>query len=315
MGADARTTTDLDTRLRLNEGRNAVSKLTNRVTSAYRAAECDRVLALLGVLGLALAAIIFGVMLVRGNTRIPPEGDLTKSLTFDAALGIYYLTLAFYLPRARFSPGARRLWLRAVVFFALYSYSVETVQIFRGIDPRFSEAGSSWDTLLGILFGLVAVGQIVVFVVLALRFFRLPASLVVLAIRYASGATMVAFAAGIWMSVIQGREVGEAGNLLPLHALGFHALQAIPLLGWLLERSSLPGSTARRLVHVAGAGWIAACLAVAWQTRAGRSLADPSLAVLAALVLLLLWGGALLVAVSTRQRALEGRTNTWLTTM
>jgi len=271
--------------------------------AACRAAEFDRVLALLGLLGLALAAIVLGVMLVRGNTLIPPEGDLTKSLTFDGALGLYYLTLAFYLPIARFSPAGRGLWLRAIVVIGLYSYGIETIQIFRGIDPRFSDAGSSWDQFFGIVFGLVAVAQIIVFITLAVRFFRLPASLIVLAIRYASGATVLAFAAGAWMSAIQGRGVGEEGNLLPLHALGFHALQAIPLLGWLLGRSSLAGSSSRRLVHLAGAGWIAACLAVAWQTQAGRAVADPSPAAFTAFLLLMPWAGAFLFAVFAWQRA------------
>jgi hypothetical protein len=261
------------------------------LTSAYRVGRFDGVLALLGVLGLVLATIVFGVMLVRGNTLILPEGDLTKSLTFNGALGIYYLTLAFYLPMARFGPRGRGLWLGSVALITLYSYAVETVQIFRGIDPRFSDAGSSSDQFFGILFGLAAVAQIVAFVILAVRFFRIPASLAVLAIRYASGATMLAFVAGVWMSVIGGREVGEAGNLLPLHALGFHALQAIPLLAWLLERSSLPSPNSRRLVHIAGAGWMAACLAVAWQTQAGRSIVDTTPATLAALAILLLWIG------------------------
>jgi hypothetical protein len=284
--------------------------IMRRIASAYRAAAYDRVLAVLGLLGLVLAALVFAVMLVRGNTLIRPEGDLAKSLTFNAALGIYYLTLTFYLPLARFSPSTRRLWLSAIVVIALYSYGIETVQIFRGIDPRFSDVGSAWDQALGILFGFVAVGQIIVFIILAIRFFQLPSSLVILGIRYAASATMLAFVAGAWMSAIGGRHVGEEGNLLPLHAVGFHALQALPLLGWLLERAALPGSTARRLVHTAGASWVAACLAIGWQTSTGRSLADPSLAMLAACVLLLVWGGSFLVALAAWQRSAVRRHRT-----
>jgi hypothetical protein len=293
--------------MRTNAGTTTDFPVRRSIVSACRAAKFDSILALLGLLGLVLAAIVFGVMVVRGNTLIPPEGDLTKSLTFNGALGIYYLTLAFYLPLAQFSPGARRLWLSALGFVALYSYGIETIQIFRGIDPRFSDVGSSWDQALGILFGIVAVGQILLFVILAVRFFRLPASLAVLGIRYASGATMLAFVAGVWMTVINGREVGADGNLLPLHALGFHALQAIPLIAWLLERSALSAGTAHRIVHVAGAGWIAAGLAVAWQTYAGRSIVDPSPAVLGALAMLVVWGGLFLVALVAWQRAAARR--------
>ena len=304
MRTNPSATTDPDVSRRHTTARRALSTGKRNVAGARRATEFDKSLALLGLLGLALAAIVFSVILVRGNTFIAPEGDLEKSLTFNAALGIYYLTLAFFLPLARFSPGARRRWLGAVAFIALYSYGVETIQIFRGIDPRFSEAGSTWDQTFGIVFGITALAQIVVFLILALRLFRRSGSLVILALWYAAGATMLAFAAGIWMSAIGSRAIGEDGSLLPLHALGFHALQAIPLLGWLLERSTLPNPTSRRLIHVAGAGWIAACLAVTWQTQAGRSVFEPSLAVFVTLVMLVMWGGLFLVAARAWQTAL-----------
>jgi hypothetical protein len=254
----------------------------------------DKPLALLGLLGLVLGGLVLAVILVRGNTLIPPEGDLTKSLTFDLAIGIYYLTLAFYLPQAGFSRRGRLGWLAAALLLTLYGYTVETVQIFRGIDPRFSEASSTADDIAGGLFALVAIGQIVVFAVLAVRFFRMPSRLVVLGIRYAILATFLAFGAGIWMSVVNGRESGDAGNILILHALGFHGLQAIPILAWLQERTGVPQG--RRMVHAGGIAWVVACLAVAAHTAAGLAPTELSLALAAAVVLLLVWGAAIATA-------------------
>jgi hypothetical protein len=100
---------------------------------------------------------------------------------------------------------------------------------------------------------------------------------------------MIAFAAGIWMSAIQGRYTGAAGNILLLHAFGFHSLQAIPVVAWLFSRSSVAEHEGRLWVHAAGVAWLAACLAIAWQTAAGRPVSEPSPAILAALVVLFCW--------------------------
>ena len=94
---------------------------------------------------------------------------------------------------------------------------------------------------------------------------------------------MIAFADGIWMSAIQGRFTGAAGNILLLHAFGFHALQAIPVVAWLFSRSRVPERVARVWVHAAGMACVAACLAIAWHPAAGLPLSEPSLPILTAL--------------------------------
>ena len=99
------------------------------------------------------------------------------------------------------------------------------------IGPRFSRLGTLADVALGILLFVTALGLIVTFIVLAVKLFRGPAHdrdpLLLLGMRYGSATTMLAFAAGLWMSAVQGRLTGESGNILPLHALGFHGLQAV----------------------------------------------------------------------------------------
>ena len=68
------------------------------------------------------------------------------------------------------------------------------------------------------------------------------------------------------MIVLQGRYTGDAGNLIVLHGLGFHALQALPLLGWLLERASTDGKIARRWIHVGSIAWTMSILLIVIQT-------------------------------------------------
>jgi hypothetical protein len=245
-----------------------------------------------GVLGIALAAVCAIIALARGLI-IPPEGDLTRAITFDLAIGIYLITLGCLVPLAHFSAAGERRWVSVSVGLALYAYGMETIQQLRGIDPRFSQVGGPIDALVGTGFVLVALGLIVMFSILAVRLVRRGTDgadgLVLLGLRYAIGATMLAFAAGVWMSAIQGRYTGESGNILPLHAFGFHALQAIPLVGWLFSRSRTPEEDARRWVHTAGVAWLAACVAIAWQTALGRAVTEPSPPILAALVVLLCW--------------------------
>jgi hypothetical protein len=176
---------------------------------------------------------------------------------------------------------------------ALYGYGIETIETLRGFDPRFSRAAAGLDQIAQNFFILVAFGFIGTFIVLAVKLARRGTShkdgLVLLAFRYAIGATMIAFAAGIWMSVIQGRYTGAAGNILPLHAFGFHSLQGIPLVAWLFSQSATPDREARRWVHAAGTAWVAACLGIAWQTATGRPVTEVSPAILVVVIALSCW--------------------------
>jgi hypothetical protein len=113
---------------------------------------------------------------------------------------------------------------------------------------------------------------------LAIQYFRRKAynlrPELVLGIRYAMIATMLSFAAGIWISVNQGRLIGLHGNIIWLHGLGFHALQAVPLVAWLTERTSLPPTVRRRWIHLTGIAYLIGLLAIGWQTFLGFSIID-----------------------------------------
>ena len=261
-----------------------------------------RPLAIMGAIGIALGLFCYVVLALRHGAPIPPEGDLTKAASFDLAVGIYAVTLAFLVPEARFSQRGQRRWIWWHVFLLIYSFSVETVQIFRGVDPRFSKVAGPVSQILGGIFFLQALTILVLFLIMAVRFFRSgrpdASSPLLLAIRYGCVAAIGAFAAGIWMSVIGGRHTGEAGNILPLHALGFHGLQAVPLIALLLLWSGVQAVDARRWVHITGVAWLIACAAVAQQTIAGRSIFDASPAMMVTAFVLLVWtAGGLLALV------------------
>lgn len=253
----------------------------------------------LGFAGIVLGLFCLAVAAVRGSF-IPPEGEMDKAITFNIAVGIYLLTLAFLVPSAGFSEKGRRRWVAWTIGLFTYSYALETIQTLRGLDPRFTRVGAVPDQIAGSLFALVATTMIVMFVILVKGYFRRgrsdAQSPLLLAIKYGCAATIGAFAAGLWMSAIAGSRTGTAGNILPLHALGFHGLQAIPLIALLLMWSGATDTETRKWVHVTGIAWLTACAAVAWQTFIGRSVLEVAPATLASAFFLAAWAIIALLA-------------------
>jgi hypothetical protein len=245
-----------------------------------------------GFVGIALGLFCLAVAALRGPI-IPPEGELQKAITFNIAVGMNLHTLAIRVPSAGFSEKGRRRWIGWTIGLFAYSYALETIQTLRGLDPRFTRVGSVPDQIAGGLFALVATTMIVMFFILVKGFFRRDRSdalsPLLLAIKYGCASTMAGFATGLWMSAIAGRHTGEAGNILPLHALGFHGLQAIPVIALLLTWAGASDVEARRWIQFTGVAWLAACAAVAWQTFIGRSVLEISPATLATVFFLAAW--------------------------
>lgn len=254
-----------------------------------------------GIIGLLLGAACAIAIGVRGTELVGAEGHLRKAMAFDVAVGIYLLTLVMLVPLARFSKGGLWTWRVSLTLLSLYAFGMENVQIARGIDPRFTQVGSTLDQILGGMFFLAAVGMIVTFVILAWKILarRMDGAdgPLLLSIRYAGAATMGAFAAGFWMSAAQGSVAGEA-SILPLHAVGFHGLQALPLVAILLTWAGVAADRARPSIHAAGVAWLTACAAIGWQTTQGRPLTEPTPASAIAVASLLAW--AVVAALAAR---------------
>ena len=183
-----------------------------------------------------------------------------------------------------------------MVVMILYSYGIETVQAFRGLDPRFSSVAGPVDQALGGVFLLAALIIMGLFTVLAVKYFRAPSTPVVVAVRYGAAACFIAFSIGILMSATSTRQVGEAGNLLVLHAAGFHGIQAVPFVALLLHWARADRSISGPLVHLAGLTWLGACLAIAWQSGTGASVGQVSPATVLSLLCLLRFATTVVLA-------------------
>ncbi len=263
-----------------------------RTVRLLGAAAADPVVLGLGFAGMALGAVVLAATVPLG-AHIPPEGKLLEAGRFDVAVGLYLATLSILLPLASFTPRGYRTWRSWTVGLGIYFFGAETVQALRGIDPRFTTHGTAVDGLFNSFFGLSAVGVIVMFVLLAIPFVRgrsRATPLLRLALLYGTAAVAAGFGSGIWMSVIRGRITGPGGSIMPVHFVGFHGLQAVPLLALLLAGAGAEPASARRLVHVGGAAWLGACALLGLQAISGPPLAF-SPANLAAAAALTLWFG------------------------
>jgi hypothetical protein len=249
-------------------------------------------LAAVGALGVLIAAGMVLAALVRGNAVVP-EGNLFETATFDAALGIFLLTLAALSPLAAFTPRGRRAWTVIFSLLVVAAYAIETVQAFRGLDPRFSAVAGPIDQAVGGFFFLIAQGVMLCAFVVLWKFFspataHLPHALR-LAVRYGALASVVGFGIGEVMSAVGGRAMGEAGNLLPLHAAGFHGVQTVPLVALLLVWAHAPADTANRITHFAGGAWLVACVAIAVRSLGGHAVLSMSLLSALAVAALVAW--------------------------
>ncbi|MGM0882492.1 MAG: hypothetical protein ACQEXQ_15810 [Bacillota bacterium] len=260
----------------------------------------ERLLVMVGLLGFALAAFI-ALYIGFNGAAVLPEGNLESAFSFDAAIGLFILSIAAIMPLSGLSSRKRAIIRWLLIQGTLYAYAAETIQHFRGINPRFTKVGTLADNIFGALFGLESLVIIVATVLLAVPFFRKRRPevrpLLILGIRYAFVSTMVAFAGGLWMIALQSRYTGDAGNLIVLHGLGFHALQALPLLGWLLERARTDGKIARTWIHAGSIAWMISILLIAVQTVLGLSAFELTALPVLAGIMLLVWLAAAAVSI------------------
>ncbi|MDC2866292.1 hypothetical protein [Bacillus sp. BP-3] len=252
----------------------------------------EKLLVIISMLGFVLAVGI-AVYIGLYGAIIFPEGDLERAFSFNAAIALFILSIAAILPIAGLSSRKRAAIRWTFTLTTLYAYAVETIQHFRGINPRFTRAGSAIDSISGTLFGLDSLLIIIVTVLLAIPFYRKRQTnerpLLVLGIRYALFSGIIAFASGIWMIALQSRYVGETGNLIVLHGLSFHALQALTLLGWVSERAYTCSRHALRRIHFGSFAWTLSIVLIGLQTILGRSVFELTVLPILSGAMLLIW--------------------------
>ncbi|SDM50009.1 hypothetical protein [Sediminibacillus halophilus] len=235
----------------------------------------ERLLLITGGIGILLGGVCLFMMLFKG-AAIPPEGDLFKAVSFNVAIGIFLITTAILLPLVEMPDSKQRLFRWSLFVSSLYSCGAETIQHLRGINPRFTVAGNLIDQVAGGVFGLVSLCIVGLYIMLAFYIFQ-PVMLkqhplFTLGLRYGILSTLISFAAGVWMIVLQGRFIGMDGNIIWFHGLGFHGLQVMPLLAWAFVQSYSDKRKQQKLIHLTGWVWNLSLGMIGIQTALGKSL-------------------------------------------
>ena len=244
-----------------------------------------------GIAGIAIGLICIIPFLLYGDP-IPPEGKWSKVITFDLAIGVFALTTAILLPFIGLNEQQRKKFVYSLIGSFWFAYLVETIQNIRGFDPRFTKAGQLSDRLIGISLGLDALIMIVCVVYLLIVLFRQANpkyKAFHLSMRYACLSVLLAFAGGIWMTILQGRITPSGVNIMILHFVGLHGYQAIPMIGWFVTQGAFSASAAKRWVHVGGSAWNLFCVFLFVQTGLGYDAFQLAIPLLLAGIALLIW--------------------------
>jgi hypothetical protein len=277
----------------------------------------------------ALTALVVTVLALVDHTQVTGVDRWLKPWKFSVSIAVYVLTLSWM---SRLVHRYRRsvLTLAGIGAFAMVlELAVIVGQAARGRASHFNNQTPLDSTLFGIM-GMTIVLVWAVTFVLALLVLReriagpglaagLHWGLAVMLVGMLEAAFMVEplnrwaeARAGGPPSVADGSHtIGAldggpglpvlgwstvAGDLRIGHFIGLHALQLLPLLGWLLDRSARwTDRQRRRLIRTVGVGYLGVVVLLTWQALRGESLAHPgalTLVVLAGLVVVVGTTGA-----------------------
>jgi hypothetical protein len=259
----------------------------------------ERALIITGLIGFLLSAGI-SIFIFFNDPIIAPEGNMRDAFSFNAAIGMFILSIAAILPLSRFGARKRKVVRWLFIFTSIYSYTIETLQNFRGINPRFSREGTVVDIAAGMLFGVISLVLVALTIVLMVHFLRMKQPhgrpFLIMGIRYAFLSVLAANSAGIWMILLQDRLTGGTGNLIVLHGVGFHALQTLILPAWLLEKAQIHEKYKKTMIHTGSIAWMLMVLVLGIQTALGQSVFEITILPIIALLFFLIWFGTVCVA-------------------
>lgn len=245
-----------------------------------------------GLVGIVLGLIGIIFLLTQGN-EIPPEGEWTKAITFDLAIGIFSLTIAVLLPFIEMNSKQRKWFVYPLIASFWIAYAIETIQNARGFDPRFTTEGLPIDRIIGLILGIDSV-----LIMLCMGYFMVIVfqksvgeyPLLLLSIRYACLSILFAFFSGMWMIALQGRMTPDGLDIMVLHFVGFHGFQAIPVVGWFMDKRNRSSSVAtKKIVHMSGIAWLVFCLLLLVQVTLGYSVYQFSFILVLAILAFVVW--------------------------
>jgi hypothetical protein len=231
-----------------------------------------------------------------------------KPAKFAASIAIYALTLAWIFTYLRAWRRTRRIvgWTTAAVL--VLEFVIIATQAWRGTASHFN-VGTPLNAALFAIMGVSIAVQTLVSIAVAVALWRerfedaalgwaLRLGMIVSIVGASSGGLMTApttaqleaARGGERLTVVGAHTVGapdggpglpgtgwrrEHGDVRVAHFVGLHALQALPLLAWLLRRRRVAGETRTRLVQIGAASYALLFALLLWQAVRGQSILQP----------------------------------------
>lgn len=228
----------------------------------------NRLLTIVSIAHLLMFVVLVPAILL-DPTQILGISRWIKPMKFAISITVFTATMGWLLSYLQRSDAAVRLISRVIAFTMSAETVLITMQTLRGVRSHFNEE-SSFDGAVFSAMGILIMANTVAAMYATYLFFRRPSS--------ASGAFLSGIRLGLLIFVLASLEGGlivknkahsvgthDGGPGLPLvnwstgggdlriaHFAGMHALQALPILGWLLHR--------RRARH--GSQWVYATAAI-----------------------------------------------------
>lgn len=283
--------------------RRAAARVPQLVRRAFVA---DAPLTIVGLGSLAMLLVAL-VGLIADPTIITGVPAWLKPLKFAVSIAVYSFTLLWLLGYVQ---GHARL-VKVVSFGTGLGFVAElaliTMQVVRGTTSHFNFAtpfdGFVFERMRDFIVLVFTMGLVAA--VLLLRQ-RLPDRVFAAALRGGIGLSLLGMVVAILMTVPLpmtraaftgvgggGHSVGVAdggpglplvgwstvgGDLRAAHFIGLHAMQLLPLLGWVLARRRfdwLGDGTRLALVRIAGLAYLGLVLLLTWQALRGQSIVAP----------------------------------------
>ncbi len=277
-----------------------------------RAWAFNRPLTLTLLINIALVPVVVAAMLVDPKVITGVNGWI-KPFKFTVSAAVYAATFLWLLTLVQ----GRRRWVQAAANVTAFALMVEIaliiMQVVRGTTSHFN-IGTPLDaavfTTMGVLITLVAVFNLMVGIWLVFQ--RMPDPVLAWSVRLGvlisfmgmlvgyimtsgpTAAQLAAAQAGLPLTIVGAHSVGVAdgGPGLPLlgwstiggdlrigHFVGLHAMQVLPLLGFVLTRAWATRRWGLRqrtqLVWLAGAAYLGATVLVTWQALRGQPMLRP----------------------------------------
>ncbi len=246
----------------------------------------DRALLVAGLLNLAASGAAL-IAFALDDRLILGVNPWIKPWKFFVSVGIYFVTLAWLLPRVNLSRGVRAMLRWTFIVTMVGEVVLISMQAYRGVTSHFNET-SVFDGAVFSAMGFLIMLNTVAAAALLVYFMRsaVPMPRAVLSgIRFGLLLFLFASAVGGMMITNKGHAIGvhdggpglpivnwstEGGDLRVAHFIGLHALQALPLLGLLFSRRSQDASV--MTVRLAALAWAIAFAILLWMATSGTPI-------------------------------------------